>query len=233
MRSNALILCLSLFAWTAVPARGAFLAETAFSYGTRSTLNTPPANYPNPSLDLTSLSAGSDSRASGGTGDASVKYLLPTSGTITAATLTFNVFSDQVSFTTITSITAMLTGYTATTSALSLNDFTLPTTSLGSKTLPLNIGNPFPPTNPSNVTLSFDVTSYLQTLALAGTSAVGFTLDASAYTNFQMSTPTDATTSFRPTLSITYSAAVPEPASVILLGMGGVVPLIMTWRRRR
>ena len=195
------------------PARGAYLAETAYSSGTRVESGTTSGSIAY-ALNSGQLEAAMDGRSGGTVEDFGLKFFLPPATAILSATLSLNLIAAQNTTNSYPSVNGTIVGYAATSAALALTDFSLPSSSPVSFTVPTST------TVPLNDLLTFDVTSYLQTLLATPTSAVGFRIaESTQQVGLTFSTPTDPTAALRPTLSITYATAVPEPSSLLLVGM--------------
>jgi hypothetical protein len=144
---------------------------------------------------------------------------LPKGAVIAEATLEMTTYFYQA--TSIAQAGMMVCGSAFPGPALTQADFFGPSYELGWKNLPGADG--FAPT-----TLSFDVTS----LAQSGGKDLGFILDVSGNVEFYGTGASNS--AYAPSLTITYSpAAVPEPSSLVLCGVAGVVGLSTARLRRK
>lgn len=212
----------------ASPARAAFLIQTPTSLA--SDYNPGPFNGGTPYIDPTRILAGNDGR-SGIVSVAGAKFTLasalPAGATITGATISFAV--TQVLGVAVAPTAAVLTisGSASATTGLALSDFVPPTSLIGQSTLPVFAAGSPP------VSLSFDVTSLIASAYLSGSVAAFFRFDDLTQNSNIAIGPYQGPSSPPPTLTIQFTpaaATVPEPSSVALVLIGGVV--LGTFARR-
>jgi len=219
-------------------AQAGIFNEAAFAWGARSSSNynapsDPPFN-PGPSFALLpqgTLPAFFDGRGAGSFADSALKFALdsavPAGQSITSATLTLNIASivpgimGQAPSLTVS-------GFSGDSNKVSLADFTLASSVVGSMTLLGSSGvgdpNPLPP-------VVFDVTSFLQTLQATGATSAGFRLDNLTGGLIVISAYNAPDPANMPFLSVTYAATTPEPASIAMAAMGLAIALVMARRR--
>lgn len=220
-------------------ARAGFVTEGALALAARSSSNyntpfDPPFEF-GPTFTLLppgSLPASLDQRGSGNFADSALKFALdssvPTGQSIVSATLTLHV---MLSLKTNNGRDPALavSGFSADQNSISLADFSLHSIPLGGSTVLGTAGS-----NPSNPlpTLSFDVTSFLQSLEAAGAVAAGFQLDNLIGGTIVIA-GNDATNPInRPSLTIVYAATTPEPASLVMATSGLAIALAVARRWR-
>ena len=217
---------LGIIACLTAPAQGAFLAETAFSAATRVEMGTTtgPISY---ALNSGQLMASIDGRSSGSLQVAGLKFAIPASTSIASATLTLTIIqAGNTASGSAASVAATVAGFATTSTALTLNDFALSSTMVNGFSVPAST------VYPRNLTVALDVTSYLQSLVASQATTVGFRIDDSTQqAGFFFSAPDDPTVAYRPTLNITYAAAVPEPSSLLLVAAGLMVAVGSRYRR--
>jgi len=239
---RAFVIACGLVAANAVSAHAGAFIEGAFAFAARTSSNyntpfDPPfSNGPTYTLVPTSqgggispLSASLDTRGTGFFSDSALKFALgsvvPAGQSIVAAKLTFNV-QGSVILATGNPFLA-LSGFRADANAVSLADFSLPTTDLASTPLLGNSGFSRPTLPP----FVFDVTSYLQSLQSLNATSVGFRFENGSQGNVSISAPNDPNSALQPRLVITYEATVPEPASVAMATLGLGIMLVAARRR--
>ena len=210
------------------PVRADFtFSEGAFTTAARVSTNTNTPFPPGPTYSLvttpttsygeSSLIASSDGRSTGYFSDSALKFALgaviPPGQSIIAATLSLTVKMSQI--TVINSPSLGVYGFTANANAVALSDFSLSSTLVGQTTQLGNTGytSVLPP-------FTFDVTSFLRSLGSSGATSAGFRLETLTGGNLNFANSDDPTQAYRPTLTITYAAAVPEPASAALTVLG-------------
>ncbi len=203
----------------ALPARAAFLSEGSYATGGRLTdgFGTASPTY-RPQGATTSLVAGSDAKSDVATESAIRFALAGVTGPATAATLTVTVLFTQAGSGSGASLTTFgLYGRGAADAGpVTLADFA-GGSFLGGETLPTQ--------GVANLTFSFDATASLLAAQAAGAQSFAVA--------FLTSGPLGSSATFgNPTLAITYAAAVPEPGSAVLAGIG-VVIAGAGWMRRK
>ena len=213
---------------SAVPVRADSLILGASDEGTRvMNPNSPAALDHGPLQLLNVLVDGRDQRSIDSDVEFNIKsFTQPAHGAVVqSATLFLDVAGAQ---TLAGPANVSVNGYGDGDGIVGLGDFVKPTTLLGST------GNLTDAVAGSeHVPFSFDVTSFLQSLVNLGTPAVGFHLegpsnDSSAWV-WGSAAPDSAD---RPILEVTF-AAVPEPASALLIVLGIMGASVLGWWRGR
>jgi hypothetical protein len=210
------------------PSVAGLIMESPTSVGTLQVTN---AFTPSPMYTLTlggaQLINGGDARNGGSFRQSAFKFDLSTfssSTQITAATFTFTVGGTQQAMPPAIPMVGV-SGFSSSNPTVTIPDFFLPQTSIG------NTG-PLPPNSlPLNETFSLDATAYVQSLVSSGVSNVGFVTATTLGTNVILygSDPSNPA-AFRPSLTINFS--VPEPPSLTLCVLAGMIGLSATRVRR-
>jgi hypothetical protein len=230
LRASAVICATVVMSVSAVPARADSISTGASDVGTRTTVGTSAPTLNHGSLSLLDVLVDTPNQT---TVDSIVEFdisplkAIPQGVVIQSATLTLDVAGAQ---TLAVPASLSVNGYPDGDGIVGLGDFTKATTLLGTTgaladALPGSEAIPF----------SFNITSFIQTLANNGTMRfVGFHLegpagDSQAWVWGNAATiPADA-----PHLSVTFSA-VPEPPGALLIGLGlAGVSFLAWWRGRR
>jgi hypothetical protein len=200
----------------AVPVRAGSINEGASDVGTRTIVGTSSPTLSHGSLQLLDLLVDTPDQRSV---DSDVEFditpikTIPQGVVIQSATLFLDIAGAQ---TLAGPASVSVNGYPDGDGVVGLGDFVKPTTLLGSTG---NLTDALPGT--VDIPFSFDVTSFLQTLANNGTMRwVGFHLegpggDSQAWV-WGNAAPNPGE---QPRLEVTFAAA-PEPAGVVLLGLG-------------
>lgn len=203
---------------TALPvsARAALLTETPTSSASQFVTRNPPGR----TLQSGELVTGIDGRSSGSTVSAATKFTLatalPAGATITSATLSFAVIGAFESGGSATSFTLAISEGTSASTTVSLSDFDTADDGGQVVTLPQT----FPGSSPPNL-FSFDVTGLIQRDYAANSAAFLVEFDDLTTQSSVQIAESSSTEGPAPTLAIQFTpAAVPEPASAVLLGLG-------------
>jgi PEP-CTERM motif len=211
------------------PARAGFLTESPTSTGT---LYASQTESQDPTYTLTLggpyLNSFLEGRYGGFYNDSALKFdltSLPPNIRITSATFNFTVASsDQAMF---EAPSLDVGGIGSSSPTVTLPDFFSSRTSLGS-TGPL----PGYPLGPVNETFNLDVTGFVQSLVNGGVSNVEFLTSEPVLGNATIYGDSTNGASYAPSLSITFGA-VPEPSSLVLCGLAGLIGLAVSRVRRK
>jgi hypothetical protein len=215
-----------------VSARADFISSPTSDEGTRQIIGATPATLVHGQLAQLTVSVSGSLQASV---DSITEFsiapiaTLPNGAVITSATLFFDVSGAHSGG---SPAALSVNGYGDGDGIVGLGDFLKPTTLLGST------GN-LPEGAPGTLDLPFhvDARAFIQSLVNSKTRFVGFHFEGPGGDSSESiwgSAPIN-TAGVRPHLDITFTAAVPEPSSVLLMGMGiGTVGLSgAAWRRGR
>jgi hypothetical protein len=214
---------------SAVATRADSLVVSPTSEGIRSIVNVmqtfTPGPFPPPNSFLSS-SFGVDTLT-----DSALKFditsiaTIPQGAVITSATFSLSIAGSLGPGTTGPS--QNISGYGDNVGMVALSDFSEPTTAIGNTgSLPANA-----PPGSLDIPLSFDATSFVQSLVNTRTDFAGFRLDPGFGPGsvFDWSAES-ADPARRPSLTINFSA-VPEPSAALLMGFGLAGVVAVAWRR--
>jgi hypothetical protein len=215
---------------TTASARADFFSAATSDEGTRQIIGASPATLVHGQLAQLTVSVAGNTQASV---DSIMEFsiapisTLPNGAVITSATLFFDVSGAQSGG---SPAALSVNGYPDGDGIVGLGDFLKPTTPLG------GTGN-LPQGAPGSLEIPFqiDATALIQSLVNARTRFVGFHFEGPGGDSSESiwgSDPANAA-ALRPHLDITFTAAVPEPSSVLLMAIGMAGISGAAWRRGR
>jgi hypothetical protein len=213
-----------------VSARADFISVSPSDEGTRQIIGASPATLVHGQLpQLTVAVTGSTQTSVDSITEFDIATIstLPNGAVITSATLFFDVSGAHSGG----SLAALsVNGYGDGDGVVGLGDFPKATTFLGST------GN-LPEGAPGSLVIPFqvDATALIQSLANSGTRFVGFHFEGPSGDSSESIWGISATNpaAVHPRIDITFTSGVPEPSSVLLMGVGIVGLSCVAWRRGR
>ena len=215
---------------SAVPTRADFLSEGPTSEGAAGFVgSTIPVFFnPGPFPDGSFLGSGTNPSITVKSAlefDLTSISTIPQGAVIDSAIFSLHIAGSQSRGGPTSSISQSVSGYADADGVVMASDFGKPVTFIGETGLPGDA-----PPGTLNIPVNFDATNFIQSLVASRTGFVGFLLEAGS-TGVSDWSRDSADPARRPNLAITFSPAVPEPSSALLMGLGIVGVLTVGWRR--